>query len=320
MRNQDSQCDAIWCKMRRVKHRHVWFALVFGAGFVLAAGCGDDETSTADEPNGCARYAEVYCTDVASCVPSIGNQITDRASCEQRVSELCDALLLLDDVAVASGDVATCAEGFAQAACSGQSSTLFESCATLMNGGREDGQTCASPLQCAGGFCKLDDAGTCGTCETVPGVNEACSGRCEFGLQCGPEQRCIPVVLVGAGEACDFDSARFCDTGLHCAEEICVANVAAGESCDGAQCQQGTFCDSANTICQPNPPLAAAGAACGFNTGVSTFVDCEAGAYCQQDVCVASVPDGGACERSGACTFPANCVDGTCRLDHATCE
>jgi hypothetical protein len=117
-------------------------------------------------------------------------------------------------------------------------------------GGLAAGAACELGVQCAGGWCEIEDSAECGTCAVVSAEGEPWAGhRCEVG------------------------------TWLDAADGLCRRfPTEAGASCVGFRCGLGFFCSVDNT-CQP---LAVPGAAC-----AGRDEDCLDPARCIAQVCVA---------------------------------
>ncbi|HYD42593.1 MAG TPA: hypothetical protein VEB43_17325 [Anaeromyxobacter sp.] len=171
------------------------------------------------------------------------------------------------------------------------------------------------------------------TCWTWDHTEELISDAClqAFGGSAAPEERCTLVMHdleCTPGSYCEVDSCdlelpgrcleyaqegedcgesanyRVCAGGLSCDyfnTDKCVAQVSVGfagegESCSGRGCQEGLYCEDAETTCAPQIAI---GQECTESDA------CERGASCEDGFCVAW-------RRVGAACTPGNeqCVDG----------
>jgi hypothetical protein len=142
-------------------------------------------------------------------------------------------------------------------------------------------------------------------CAPIPVIGEACpTGRCVEGAVCAqPEQTCVKAPELG--EPCNPDLMVPCATGLGCASDsrTCVAAGAEGEACVGG----GLIC-AAGLKCKPvggsgvGVPTCARPGGAGTDCGSEDAL-CTTGFYCDWNTgkCVASLGDGGNCDRDAVC-------------------
>jgi hypothetical protein len=185
-------------------------------------------------------------------------------------------------------------------------------------GGKNNGQPCAGPAQCASGFC-VDgvccDSACAGTCLACNVGGKA--GTCAPASAGTRDTMCAqdPVKTCGLDGTCDGAGAcRKYPAGTGCSPGTCSGNSVSGTgSCDGrGSCQTGTTvscgvyaCDGGSgtckTACSSNgdcvAPSTCAGGKCGTWKGLGQ--PCLAGTECASGQCV----DGACCSAStcGAC-------------------
>ncbi len=137
--------------------------------------------------------------------------------------------------------------------------------------------------------------------ECYGGYNECVEGTCR-GAVCPRMCRARGQVA----ESCDIDDD--CRTGLYCRSSLtsppvntCAVPAAVGESCTGARCADGLFCNRVG-ICVTLPE---AGQAC-------VQGHCDAASTCVNDggLCVERRADGAPCERDGDCRDGSLCLSG----------
>ena len=156
-------------------------------------------------------------------------------------------------------------------------------CTGVFTGSVTVGGTCMSSAECvSGSYCTQNSApGYCvsGTCQPFALPGQACNpGRCAPGLGCSSGV-CATVQYVGLGQACD-NVATICKQGYRCDAGLCVAPLAAGDSCSAGVCDYGLGCAPNNT-------------------------------------CQSYVGLGGSCDASHPCGDAMTCTGGTCALDYA---
>jgi hypothetical protein len=201
-------------------------------------------------------------------------------------------------------------------------------------GQRTEGEACLYASQCAGRQCVRSIAGAlCGTCTTAPGLGEACTRTCDYGLECA-EGTCVLQPLRGMACSAQLE----CAGSLRCiAPGICAPPLGPGEPCLSYQLyqcdlSQGLECNSDSKVCAEYERLAGPGEQCGAATASFPRTGCLAGAACPTSVndaglrtCVARIPEGQPCGSSapagGQCAPPTRCRNGVCTMpDAAECQ
>lgn len=176
---------------------------------------------------------------------------------------------------------------------------------------------CAPELSCQGGhgYAVCDDP-------TPLQAEESCDAgghrRCADGLFCrGTETepaRCLP--RIPEGGTCDL--AEACDTGLRCADSVCVSRSEVGESCEvHGTCASGLACHPTDEVCVE---AASVGEQCRFN---DDGIGCVEGSWCSDnDNCELRSAIGSACpdENFYGCADGSSCVDGICSRYEQICS
>ena len=203
---------------------------------------------------------------------------------------------------------------------------------------------CGFHQECSMGlYCQRPALGSCGACASRAAVGESCIGS----ASCGEDARCLEVqngnfvcvrVTVGEGQACGTVGTGLCRGELQCVTNgmtaTCMRPAASGAACTpngqggpgcnilnnlgciggnctpvtwngpGVACTPPAFCnvnascDSGNMTCQQLP---GAGTACLDGR-------CATGTYCDGMMCQARQMAGAACENSGQCAPPLECL------------
>ncbi len=187
---------------------------------------------------------------------------------------------------------------------------------------------CATGLRCADGVCVTripagmgcTTGAQCASGSCVDGVccNTACNGQCEACDVPGSLGTCTAVTGAphGVRRACGGSGvcAGTCDGSTRatctfpndqtmCGMPSCTAGVQTSvATCDGrGTCLPPSMRDCGRYACGPS--------AC--RTSCDTDVECAAGSYCREGMCVVRQPNGGACTTTSQCAS-GNCVDGVC--------
>jgi hypothetical protein len=298
------------------------FATAAVATLFLAASCsGNADNAAATElALACDRYSEVFCDKALTCTPGFDLYIGDAGFCRERFAKSCKAAMALDGVTTTAADLDTCAAVIEQASCPDQWQALLTQCVPLFKGSKPDGAPCANGIQCQAGHCDRSGEEACGVCETRPGEGAPCpEGECEYGLIC-LSGSCTEIAVGAEGEGCNFSQGSTCQSHLACVDATCVVRQAEGGPCESAlECQLDLVCDPAAGTCQPGPPPAAIGQACGTDEATGAYVICAHDGYCDAGVCQAKVADGGSCTSGSQCLLAADCVAGSCSIEPPTC-
>ncbi|MFO0608769.1 MAG: dickkopf-related protein [Polyangiales bacterium] len=169
------------------------------------------------------------------------------------------------------------------------------------------GRACTSSAECSSGFC-------------VDGVccNAACAGQCEACDNPDSLGTCSPIrgtphggrrACAGTGTcggACDGTNRTACtfpNDQTQCGMPSCMSGTETqAATCDGrGSCSPARSRDCGRYACSAT--------AC--RTSCDTDVECAAGNFCRDGMCVASIPNGMACTASSQCVS-GMCVDGVC--------
>lgn len=150
------------------------------------------------------------------------------------------------------------------------------------------GATCQAGMQCASGSCSRGkysvEPGGCGVCQQVHGLGDSCAPpehACDEFTECRQGVCAWPGPDVGS--PCVNYGADPCGLGLNCVTPS--ADVLKG-------------------VCQPRPGL---GQPCHWQQEI----DCATGLACDEDLCVALLPDGASCGEHAYCQN--YCHEGICQ-------
>lgn len=156
---------------------------------------------------------------------------------------------------------------------------------------------CGDPIGCT-----IDSCVEPGVCEHAP-----VDGLCANGNPCDGEEVCAP--MQGCIDGPDLD----CDDGVACTVDVCVVNFGCNNISADENCDDGVFCNGAETCdlalgCQDAPPVV-----CPSDGIACTVESCDE----QANTCTA-VPDDDLCPCGQACNPGAGGCDDSC--SPATCD
>jgi len=251
-------------------------------------GCTDDScdegTDSCDHAADAARCDNgLFCDGAETCDPVLDCQAGTPPDCDDGVGCTDDSCSPATDSCVNVANDAACDNG------------LF--C--------DGAETCDPGLDCRTGPPPCDDGVGC-TDDFCNEATDSCANagnnaHCDNGLFCDGAETCHPTLDCRAG-------APPCDDGVGCTDDRCNE---ASQSCenvaDHARCNNGQFCDGAETC----------DAVQGCRTGAAPCVDqvCnEAGDFCVE--CESAVN----CDDGLFCNGPERCDGGACRAGAAPCD
>lgn len=312
-------------------------SLVVSLAIAALVGCsssstGGGGTTPATVDAACGNYADTICAKFESCSPLLV-KVTygDLATCKARSKIACMASLNAPSTGATLDKAAPCIAAFSNVACADLFSGAQPAACEFV-GPFAEGTPCGDGGQCASGVCGRTVTGQCGTCLKKNAVGDACTGSCNNDLAC-VGGKCA--ANAKAGEACGTSTTAPCGGGLVCTMGKCAAPAKEGDACssDGSTAptcdtQAGLLCDGTAKKCRL-VTIAAAGAACGYDTTTMSYTACGGGANCQlasgssKGTCVAPAADGAACDDSKSlhCLSPAKCIAAKCVLpDYSTCK
>lgn len=180
------------------------------------------------------------------------------------------------------------------------------------------GGECTSYDDCAGVAgklveCRCTDQNRKPVCVADLEAGEDCSTTGNFSPVCRPGTRCVATAsdarkqvcapIAGVGEACGAGTGgcqdpAYCDGTTHCA----LGQAELGQSCgQHAECKSPYVCPFGKHVCSRPAKI---GEACDTNPGGRS--ECEAGAGCNGNKCVAQKSDG------QDCAFDEECTSGLC--------
>lgn len=301
---------------------------------VFAVACSDDD----DEPISAATInaiASSICTKTSQCLSDVAVRVLygSPQTCTTRQAAQLELDKKGSGFSVSEPAAKRCLEKLNTISCDALlTNDLPAECE--FKGTLGDGAACSSNPQCASGSCFVADGGTCGKCGTrAPDGGDCSQSRCEKGLVCNTDKRCVRPA--GAGVACNERTQ--CAFGLTCSKGTCVATLAAGAPCTVSGGDAVDLCDrSKGLYCQGEGgggasgtcasfDLAVAGGACGVVGSPPRPTICEggdcSGGSLQNRTCVARLADGSPCTEESSCQAPAECRGGRCALlDPTTCR
>ncbi|HEX4422602.1 MAG TPA: hypothetical protein VH165_32025 [Kofleriaceae bacterium] len=223
--------------------------------------------------------------------------VHDGAACAQDVeciSQVCDvpACSMACCKGTCIGDAAPAFAKAGEACDSGlcDATSYCDEVATTCMPLKQSGDSCESSDECNYGF----DCLPAGTCGTLPGPGESCTGACrDFGTTCSTASKtCVKVGLVGDACASSADCSQLytCDATKHCGAGLAL----------GAACSRSQLCAGAGAFCDV-PDIQAMGT-CVLPKADGTT--CSANTDCQSEVCDHSTGTGG----TGMCVADTVCL------------
>jgi hypothetical protein len=285
------------------------------------ASCSSSDTGSGTASD-CDSATKALCQKFDSCSHFL-LQVTwgDLQTCAERGKLDCEAEAASPGAGMTQDQAGKCANAATALSCD----QLFggaDIAACDVAGTRDDGQPCGYDSQCKSGSCK-GTSGLCGVCTPRSAAGGSCNGDgdCETGLNCANQ---ICVAPVADGGSCT--SSGQCKGISSCHNGICAAPLGAGQDCNatsdcdllhGLVCGPGTKKCAAATLAQP-------GETCGQVNG--TLIACAGGGQCAgsagstSGTCAAGLADGASCsDTSGpSCLNPAECINGSCTLRTST--
>ena len=294
-----------------------------GNGGTTGAGSGGSTGADAGVPPALdsTAYANAFCDRFSACAPTrLNNAFGSLAACQTRFKLDFDTFLSLPDTGWTSAAIAACAAALRAQSCP-DFNDLKVVAACNVPGRRATGQACASGDQCVSLRCT--GTGSCGTCSPRVGARASCSADsdCTPPLVCttpatGTGTCVMPVDLAGT---CDPASAP-CRYSLSCRDGACATPGAANVPCeDGEDCdnRHGLLCNFSTFVCAAASPSTTT---CGAPASNGIIQYCPASGYCSASgTCIAAAADNRPCSSTGPlCTFPAECINGTCTLPTVT--
>ena len=305
------------------------FVFVTAAAAIVVA-CSSSSSGSGSTDASCASIADALCKKIDSCAHlALQVDYPDLATCTARAKLSCLAGANAPSTGTTPSSLDACSAVIAGADCSAVfDRKIPDACQTRL-GNLTDGAACGDDAQCVHGLCRRASGATCGACSTPGKAGDACesSDQCaQTGLVCANK---VCVARGDAGATCD-KATHPCSSTLVCKDGTCVKPAAGGATCDAAQqnCDltQGFFCNPTTKVCEA-VTVASAGQPCGL-TG-NGYAVCGAGGFCKgaagakPGTCLAAAADGQPCDDTNGpqCTSPARCDNGVCKLtDPASCK
>jgi hypothetical protein len=269
----------------------------------------------------CRQQAVAVCDALELCATvAVKFFYVDKATCVSRLMLSCTTDQMVPGITRTSADILACKQEVAAATCADLLASKFPASCLVKPGAQPSGAVCGSDWQCASTFCSKE-AAACGACAVRSGAGGVCTidAGCETGLVCANKVCVIPAL---PSMACDVNHP--CRGDLYCTKLIfgsCLPKVGAGGSCADSDKACDIFksvgCNPSTHVCEPFD-VASGGNACGILNNVLTL--CANLGPCPgfpTGVCANPAADGAACGDAAngvVCLPPATCDSGTCRL------
>jgi hypothetical protein len=301
----------------------------------------------------CEKYAAAACPKLKECAPrSFDSQFANLAQCQSATTRLCVLLLSSPGYGATLASVSACVTSVSMQTCADNvpvcPSTSRTNLVPVPAGTLQAGNPCFSSFQCRSGlYCHLGPTLDCGLCspplpagaDCIPGLDACEVGSC---LQIGSGLRGLCPTQRRRGEACGVLDT--CERGTTCTMGACMDTPPpqmmpmpmampgkAGDDCSRTACDNrlDLYCNRLTMKCDPLPPLAKAGEACGsLLDGSGATIQCVGGTTCLgvmglTRTCVADLEAGKPCNPlTGArCANPNVCTNGTCQArDFPVCQ
>jgi hypothetical protein len=313
--------------------KQVTFAI---SSLALALGCGSSGPSADDA---CSKFAQAECAKLQSCSNAVvadgviilrNYDSLDQGaySCLTRVKNDCTNRLK----APGNGNNPTLTEQCAAAYATLSCQDFFDNvpaagCAPA--GPRANGQQCAVAGQCASAYCSGNKTAVCGVCGDPPAAGSSCAASvCDHDQVCNAySQLCMANIATGA--ACDGADANQvnCESGLTCSGTV------GSKTCVTGGASEGTACGGTGPLCLRFQGLGCEGpvgskvctavALVGDSQPCGTLADgtradCLAG-ECYTATGLAQVTELGTCKQQAADGSPCDTVLGPTCYSGARC-
>jgi hypothetical protein len=313
---------------------------------VFACSSSSSGSAAVSTDTACADYATAICTKASTCsVIFLEISYGDTAACTTRFKSLCASAFAAHATSLTTDHVEKCIAALSSAGCDALYDRNTPADCRSTAGTLANGTACGDDNQCTSAYCNKGASSICGTCGVARSkVGEACTqdDNCDYGLVCigGGMTPQVCAARGGAGATCDAQHP--CSTALACnvtsmagmpASGTCITPNAEGAACTTGlglgSCdvlKAGDFCNPKSLVCQ-KLPIAAGGAACGFDPMTGIYTACAKNALCHESgpppgmsVCIAAAADGAACDTTNGppCTAGATCVNKVCQQPDAS--
>ena len=308
----------------------------------FASGCADGDTGPGGsggggnggaggqgggEPDPLAAYEDMLqmaCDRQVACGYAVLNQgktVEECLSLQRTATGEVPASLGDGAVILREDRLRACAAAMSAASCQELAAKGVEvdaACVTYWEGTLGEGEACQGGVasDCEAGLVCQFEGQTCpGTCVTPE--PPCVEGSCQEGDYCNSAARCVPRVQVGQACGATVEGALHesaCAAGGYCADEVCVAQVAAGAACTGSferECEEGYTCLCTDEGCSAKAcaPQVELGEPC------AQASQCADGRFCNftTNECDDRKDEGEACPESyGACKPGLVCAGGEC--------
>lgn len=300
-----------------------------GSGWQICLSCGAASSSSSGLPGptldqGTTAMANGFCQKFQACSPAYLQYVFgDVAQCQARMKTVYGVIGSASGTGASAQLMVDCGSAMGATSCDAFFNNEFPpSCMTVETGPGllPNGNPCGLDAQCQSQYCRTT-VGGCGVCSQRTGLGGTCAASSECAAGVCVNGSCAEPGDVGA--ACS--QSRPCKRALPCANGYCrQPKHNAGDTCDPnvyIDCDyfRLLYCTTAGVCTQWQQ--SAAGANCDNKTSV-----CGGSGFCRMSGatgnCVAPAADGMPCNATSGpqCLYPAQCVNGSCRLPTAACQ
>jgi hypothetical protein len=236
-------------------------------------GPGAEEDKFKSEGAFCAEWAKVACNDevVSACNGT-------KSGCIESQQSACGVVVPLGYESTYAEDCLNAVEdAYEDAELDAEELDvvlrLGGDCATLVDGGEDEGDGCAESFDCNGvnGYvCVIKPGETAGTCQAPNEVPTGDLCRADDAV-CGPDDYCDPgttrCITRLASEPCPFDDAcpadYRCDIAAGATEGTCEPRLSNGDDCiANEECASGICLGATNKVCASNVVLTVESSLC----------------------------------------------------------
>jgi hypothetical protein len=221
----------------------------------------------------CKEWAEVACNDDV-----VENCNGTRSGCVESQQSACEVIVPLGYKSTYAEDCLNAVEdAYADAELDAEELDvvlrLGGACATLIDGGGDEGDGCTESFDCDGvnGYeCVIKPGETAGTCQTPNEVPTGDLCRADDAV-CSPDDYCDPntdrCITRLESEPCPFDAAcpadYRCDIAADAPEGTCEPRLSNGDDCiANEECASGICLGATNKVCASNVVLTVESSLC----------------------------------------------------------
>lgn len=258
-----------------------------------------------DCPGGSNNGVGMACDNTATCQGTRGMM-----TCE---SFRCVAVNgVPDDTACGSTMEANNCGAYRSVFCNGTANQTAPTCATSCRSNSD----CDAGAYCSGGRCMADAANGAACSED----SQCASGHCANGACCASGECCRAATDCPAS----FSSAAVCDSTSTC-QGSREAAACVNNTCSTMQVEDDSACTTSirAMVCGLGLDVFCTGAVTQSEPTCGTLcvsdAQCASSAHCSSGMCVADVPNGGACDDDGDCSS-GHCQNSVCCGSGSCCQ